>query len=252
MIFRISTFLSLLFLASCGSLRKISYVDFRQPASTQEVEISEERIALGSTEVPNSCPIEIKENFTPIITAYVPFPACPPLYKTSFESSLNYLKIDERAVLEEVLKSNCRSLGWGSFGDSLESILQNFETTGPIGRRKEEFQTLTSMENESKALLELKKQIEEIVFTHLPLDRWVRAHGQMIIPELYLQYLNQMMTKNRCSISEEQFDVGFQLVKDLQELNSLLGESETQKKSVRLLEGFKIILDKKIGEYFKP
>ncbi|MCO5144308.1 MAG: hypothetical protein M9962_14570, partial [Oligoflexia bacterium] len=221
---RFLCFACLLFV-SCGSLRKVSYVGFRQPASTQEKAISEERLNLKSIEVPKSCPSELKKSFSTVIVDYVPFPICPETYKASFESSINFLKIDERAVLEEVLKSNCRSLGWGSFGESLESILHNFDTTGPIGRRNEEFQTLISMESEAKTLLELKKNIEEIVSTHIPLDRWVRAHGQMIVPEIYLNYIQTMIEKNKCSIVEDQFDEGFQLVKDLQELNGLMVSS---------------------------
>lgn len=241
-----------LMVAGCGATRKLSQVGLREPSSVREAEeVSELRSRVSAVpKMPANCPEET-QIFPRLVMERVRYPACPQVLVDSFQLSMKYLKIEERTTLEEVIGSQCRSLAQGQFGDSLETLLTNFETTGPLGRRKQIVQTLQSTTDEIQLLTRLKQGLEDVVYKILPIDRWVESNGEYLIPEEDLARLEQLLIKRSCR-AEERVDRSYDATRALEDLARILEEGEQRARLETFLNGVHKIIDEKIREFFYP
>lgn len=232
----------------------MSQVGLREPSSVREADkASEFRERVGQVKtVPVACPKEIRESFLSLANERIQFASCPADLDNQFENALPFLKIEERSTLEEILNSQCRSLGRGTYGESLEGMYQNFESTGPIGRRKIITETLVSTEPDYRILHQLKNGMEQLIQVHLPLDRWVERNGDFVINEEELQQLNHLILEKACKISDEQIDPVYRTVRSLEELIKVLHDPAQKQRVSNFLSGVHKVLDQKIKEYFYP
>lgn len=253
-LFRISLCTALaLSLAGCATPRKLSQVGLREPAAVRDgpvlTPLRQEVMLLK--ELPKACPSELKSDFAAIAEERVPFPSCPASFNENFQNSLLSLKLEERSTLEEIVGSQCRSLGLGEFGDSLEQLYLNFDTTGPLGRRT------SAGEGEENAaalppLLALKSSLEEIVNQHLPLERWSRRYGGFVLPEEDLRYLAGLVAKRGCRLGEEEVDEAYRSLRGLEDLSKILHDGPLRARIEKVLAGVHKVIDRRIQEYFQP
>lgn len=253
MLLRLGCAIFALFLFTCSASRKISQVGLREPDSVQKPIVFSEtraRLAMGLP-LPAGCPKELS-GFSALSVQRVLFPACPTGLPETFQLSLSMLTLEERSTIEEMLNSRCRSLGTTEFGNSLENILNAYESTGPIGRRNKITQTVQSMEADFKLLASLKANLHEISQVHLPLDRWTRLHGEFVIPDEDLELLFDLIQKNSCRLRDQQIDGYSSAMRNLEELLPLLKDQNQQNLLLDFLKGFQTVIDKKLQEYFFP
>lgn len=243
--------LSFALLAGCSATRKLSQVGLREPASVKETSQASELRAkvISLSALPASCPKGVR-NFQALAKEKVSFPFCPAGFEEVVQSSTPYLKLEERSTLEEAVNSQCRSLGLNEFGDSLESLLLNFDSTGPLGRRSRVYQTLVSTEGEMKLLLQLKEQIQDLVNYHLPLDRWARRNGEFVLPEEDLIQLHRMIVEKNCKMSDEEVDQAYRTIRSLEELSKILKEGSQEERISEFLDGMHQVIEKKLKEFF--
>jgi hypothetical protein len=241
-----------LLLAACGTTRKISNVEIRELASGSEpITVSELRArAMQLEKLPRGCPAGT-EVFSRLVSDRLQFPPCPKPLTENFPAALRYLKMEERSTLEEAIESQCRSIGKTQFGESLESLFQNFDSTGPLGRRAQITQTLQSTEGELKVLAGLKKGLEELVYENLPLDRWAEANGDFVVPERELAGLERMI-RSGCRLSDEQLEHSYQMTRAMEELLRVLKDGEIRDRLERFLGGVYRVIDERIQEFFYP
>lgn len=240
-------------LSGCASARKLSQVGLREPASVREItQISELRTRITAlNSLPVSCPKGV-QNFAALAKEKVSFPFCPAGFEEVVQSSIPYLKLEERSSVEEAVNSQCRSLGLNEFGDSLESLLVNFDSTGPLGRRSKVYQTLVSTEGEMRTLLQLREHLQELVSYHLPLDRWARRNGEFILPEEDLAQLHRMIVEKNCKMSDEEVDQAYRTIRSLEELAKILKEGPQEERLDEFLGGMHQVIEKKLREFFYP
>ncbi len=252
MLLRLGCAFFALFLFTCSASRKISQVGLREPASVQKpIIFSETRSQLAMRgELPKSCPSEMR-GFSALAVQRVQFPACPEGFTDTFQLSIPLLTLEERSVIEEMLNSKCRSLGASEFGNSLENILNGYDSTGPIGRRNKVVQTIQSMDGDFKLLTKLKGDLTEISQVHLPLDRWTRVHGEFLIPDGDLELLNELIQKNSCRL-KDQHDAYSSISRGMEELLPLLRDANQQALLSEFLRGYQSVIDKRLQEYFFP
>jgi hypothetical protein len=241
-------------LVACSSPRKLSQVGLREPAALRDgpvvTALRQETIALE--DFAKACPAELKTEFSALAAERVQFPACPEGFNENFQNSLMLLKLEERSTLEEVLGSQCRSLGLGEFGDSLEQLYTTFETTGPLGRRSIIKESFVSNSPDLQALASLKGSLEEIVGQHLPLERWARRYGAFVLPEEDLRYLHGLIVKRGCRVGEEEVDEAYRSIRGLEDLAKILKEGPLRTRIETLLAGVHKVIDRRIQEYFQP
>lgn len=241
-------------LVACASPRKLSQVGLREPAALRDgpvlTPLRQEAMILK--DFPKACPSELKENFAALAEERVPFPGCPAGFNESFQNSLLYLKLEERSTLEEILGSQCRSLGLGEFGDSLEQLYMAFETTGPLGRRAMITESVQDNSASLQTLLALKISLEEVVNQHLPLERWSRRYGGFVMPEEDLRYLEGLVTKRNCRLGEEEVDEAYRSLRGLEDLSKILREGPLRTRIESVLAGVHKVIDRRIQEYFQP
>ncbi len=253
MLLRLGCAFFALFLFTCSASRKISQVGLREPDSVQKPIVFSEtraRLAMGLP-LPPACPKEFAA-FSTLAVQRVLFPACPLGLPETFQLSLTMLTLEERSTIEEMLNSRCRSLGTTEYGNSLENILNAYESTGPIGRRNKITQTVQSMEADFKLLASLKASLYEISQVHLPLDRWTRLHGEFVIPDEDLELIFDLVQKNACRFRDQQIDGYSSAMRNMEELVPLLKDQNQQTMLIEFLKGFQSVIDKKLQEYFFP
>jgi hypothetical protein len=243
----------LLLFCACGTTRKISQVGLREPSSdSNAVVISDLRNRISQTEkLAANCP-KGTEYFSALASERVIFPTCPSPLVENFQHALNYLKMEERTTIEEAITSQCRSLSNAQYGESLESLVANFESTGPLGRRAAITHTLRSTEAETKILLGLKKGLEELVYQNLPVDRWVEVNGDFLIPERDLSQLDRLLVTQSCRLGDQDLEESYQMTRSLEELARVLKEGEQRSRLENFLGGVHRIIDEKIQEFFYP
>lgn len=250
---RIGCAILVIVLLGCTASRKLSQLERREPAAVRESAVSELRLRASSlTSFPKSCPKEVKEVFADLAEDRVLFPACPSGLAESIQTALPFLKIEERSTMEEVVNSNCRSLGFTEFGDSLENLVTNYDTTGPLGRRSRIVETLLPTDAETKNLRELKNHLEEVVTYHLPLDRWVRRNGEFVLPEEDLNQLHHLVVEKGCRMSDQEVDQGYRTIRGLEELEKILKDGPQRQKIERFLVGIHKVIEQKLKEFFYP
>lgn len=236
-------------LSSCGAIRKLSKVELRNPASNRDrAEISETRQRVSSYhEMPKRCPAEIRKTFPYLAGEIIKFPPCP-AELDQFQSASTFLNMEERTTLEEVIGSQCQSIGRSQFSDSLEYILANFEGVGPKGRARE----ARADESALQILEKLRIGIESTVKIHLPLDRWVERNGFFLLPEEDLLYMDKLFVNQQCKMTDQEVDQTYRTMRALEDLTHILQEGEQKKSIERFLEGAHSVIDQKVREYFYP
>lgn len=245
--------ISIFLIFGCATSRKLSQVGLREPSSLRDsAAVSELRARIISlTDLPRTCPAGVRD-FAAIAKEKVAFPECPSGFEEAVQSAIPYLKLEERSTLEEAINSQCRSLGLNEFGDSLESMLLNFDNTGPLGRRSKIYQTLISTEGEMKILLRLRGHIQELVTYFLPLDRWARRNGEFVLPDEDLPQLHRLIVDKSCRMSDEEVDQAYRTIRSLEELSRILKEGPQEERIGNFVEGIHQVIEKKLREFFYP
>lgn len=240
--------------SSCSTTRKISQVGLREPASARSsTAISELRTRIStSTEPKKACPAEIRENFSALAAERVSFPLCPAGLAELVQSSVPYLTLEERSTMEEVVSSQCRSLGNSEFGEALENLIAGYDSTGPIGRRLKIVETLRPTDGETKILGDLRLAVQELVDHNLPLDRWVRRNGEFVLPDEELKQLARLIEDNGCKMSEQEVDHGYQTVRSLEELAKILKPGPQHARVDAFIGGVHKVIEQRIKEFFYP
>lgn len=240
-------------LSGCATARKLSQVGLREPASVRDSSRASDLRAkiIALDHLPATCPKGV-QNFAALAKEKVSFPYCPAGLEEAVQSSVPYLKLEERSTMEEAVNSQCRSLGLNEFGDSLESMLVNFDGSGPLGRRSRVQQTLVSTEAEMKLLLQLREHLQELVTYHLPLDRWVRRNGEFVLPEEDLAQLHRMIVEKNCKMSDEEVDQAYRTIRSLEELSKIFKEGPQEERISEFLGGMHQVIEKKLREFFYP
>lgn len=240
-------------LAACASPRKLSQVGLREPAAARDsTAISPLRLRVSTTkDFAKGCPAAVKKQLPALSAERVKFPECPENFAEHFQNAMILLKLEERSTLEEVLGSQCHSLGLGEFGDSLEQLLATYEGTGPLGRRLASEEE-SGQSEDVKALTELKGTLEELVNRHLPLERWGRRYGSFVVPEDDLQYFQKIIFDQGCRLGEEQVDEAYRSIRGLEDLAKVLKEGPQRARIEEFLAGFHDVIDRRIQEFFQP
>lgn len=243
-----------LILAACASPRKLSQVGLREPAAVRDgpvvTPLRQEAITFEA--FAKACPVEIRQELSAVSAERVPFPSCPEGFNENFQNSLMYLKLEERSTLEELLGSQCHSLGLSEFGDSIEQFYANFDSTGPLGRRTILKESLASQGPELQTLAALKNSLEEVVGQHLPLERWGRRYGSFVLPEEDLRYLHGLVVKRGCRMGEEEVDEAYRSLRGLEDLSKILKDGPLRSRIDNLLAGVHQLIDRRIQEFFQP
>jgi hypothetical protein len=253
MLLRIGCAILALFLFTCSATRKISQVGLREPSSVEKPIVFSDlrsKLVMG-IEIPKSCPKELK-SFSKLSAQRVIFPECPAGLMENFQLAIPLLSLEERSTIEEMMNSKCRSLGVTEFGNSLENILNSYDSTGPIGRRNKVVTTLRAMDGEFKLLNDLKINLSEVVQVHLPMDRWVKSNGQFLLPDQDLELLFRLIMGNSCNLRNIPIDGIYSSVRSLEEVIPLLQDQNQQVLLAEFLKGFQTIIDKRLQEYFFP
>lgn len=241
-------------LASCSATRKISQVGLREPASVQvSISVSELRSQIiESREFAKACPQEIRDNFAKLAAERIHFPGCPSGLNELVQTAIPYLKLEERSTMEEVINSQCRSLGNSEFGDALENLLANYDSSGPLGRRAKIVQTLLPLDGETRNLQNLQGAVQELVDYHLPLDRWVRRNGDHVLPDEELTHLNRLIFTDGCRMTDQEVDQGYRTIRGLEELAKILKDGPQRDRIQSFLLGVDKVISQKLKEFFYP
>jgi len=241
-------------LVSCSATRKISQVGLREPSSVQ---ISDSASELRSQIIENlefakACPQEIRDNFAKLATERINFPACPLNLNELVQTAVPYLKLEERSTMEEVINSQCRSLGNSEFGDALESFLANYDSSGPLGRRAKIVQTLLPQDGETRNLQNLQGVVKELVDYYLPLDRWVRRNGDHALPDEELTHLYRLIFTDGCKMTDQEVDQGYRTIRGLEELAKILKDGPQRDRIQSFLVGVDKVISQRFKEFFYP
>lgn len=238
-----------LFCFGCSASRKISQLTLREPSSVQKaVEFSDLRLKLSQATLSEKCPESLRANLPSLALVKIDFPVCPDGMAATVENAMMLLKIDERSLLEEVLTSKCRSMGSVGYGESLESILENYETTGPFGRRAKEKRS----EQEIQLLLTLKSYLKELVEHHSPLDRWIGHNGEFILPEEDVAFLFQLTREKNCRLGDNDLDKSYRSIRSLEDLSKVLKDESQLARMNAIAGGIQQLIDKRLLEFFYP
>lgn len=237
----------------CGTTRKISQVGLRDLASSSQSAnvFSELRLRASSLKaMPNSCPAQIKSLYPILASELVAFPNCPKELAEQFQQAMPYLQMQERTTLEEVMNSQCRSMARGQFSESVEGLYSTFDSSGPMGRQKENGKV---MDGAAQSILtNLKKGISELVEVHLPLDRWVEKNGNFVLPEDDLSFLHHLLVDKKCKMTTEDLEQSYQSMHALEELEKITPNEGQKDKLDHFLDGVHKVIEQKIREYFYP
>lgn len=227
----------------------MSKVDLRAPASVKErAEASETRQRVSQyASIPKPCPKEIRQTFSRLANESIKFPPCP-VALDQFQNAIPFLNLEERTTLEEVLGSQCQSMGRGQFSDSLENILVNFESSGPKGRTRD----APLDANALQVLDGLYKGIEETVRLHLPLDRWAEKNGEFVLPEEDLIYMDKLFVSQQCRMTDQEVDQTYRTMRALEDLARIIQPGEQRNMIETFLDGAHNVIDQKVREYFYP
>jgi hypothetical protein len=238
-----------LVLLGCGASRKLSQYGVRRPASVPSPVQPELRLKAAELKFAKTCPEKIRAEFPSLALAKIEFPVCPENLFSVVEQSRSSLRLEEKSVFEEILASRCRSLGSGAYGETLESIYENFGGTGPLGRTADK---TSSADPEILRLRELQGLLQDLVEHHLPLDRWIRRNGDYLIPDEELQHLHRLLGEKNCRMSDDDLERTYRALRTLEDLSKIL-KDETQAAKMRtLVEGIQQVVDKRLVEFFYP
>lgn len=251
-------FLLVLSLFSCAATRKISQVGLRDPNSIARSPGSVESIqelrkmvsAMAGEALPGQCPQELRDFFPLLASERVVLPACPKGFQLVVQENMKRLKVDERALLDDIGNSNCQN--FENNGDNLLGLLNNFDSTGPLGRRARILETMRAADGEMRELMDLKKGLELIANTNLPLSRWVKENGSEILPNRDFPRLYDVIVKRGCSLDSYDVEEAYETLQRLEDLSRLLQDERQKELFLPYLGGLHRLLDNRIMEFFFP
>lgn len=240
--------------AACSSLRKLSHVETREPASVPaEVSLSPVRARLAAfTKFAKACPAELRELLPALAQERVKFPPCPQALPGHFEAVKEMLSPQEKSTVEELLNSQCRSIDSTYGGSPLDGLIENVvPSPGRKNANAEEAETMS--EAELLLRMKLRDGLQEVRALHAPLEQWIRVNGDYVIPEEELQFVDRLATREACRMSDQEVDHSYRTIHSLEALARIQPESEPQRGRIeRFLSGVHRVIDRKIREYFAP
>ena len=248
--------IGMMWMVSCSSLRKLSHLETRKPASVpSEPTASPLRAKLASlTKFAKSCPTELKELLPTLSQERVKFPPCPASLTEGFESAKPLLQTQERDVIEELINSHCRSIDPGYGGSPLDALIENVvprQARGATTEEEEEEAPLSEADQLKR--MKLRDSLLDVRALHSPLEQWIRANGEFVIPEEELHFADRLATKEGCRMSDQEVDDSYRTIHSLEALARIQPESEPQRARIlRFLSGVHKVIDRKIREYFQP
>ncbi len=252
----ISTVLvSSILIAGCGASRKLSKVGLRELSSDELAEASDRISQLRATvqnldKIPRACSSEIRSEFVSLSSAKVALLGCPQGFVEVTQVASPLLKLEERALLEEMANAQCRGVAESQREIELRSFADSFERDGPIGRRKA--QEPESLDEDINTLTALHDSIDEILAKNLRLERWVRVqNGPYILSEGDLPFFYDLIVRGKCEVKDNTVEQGYNAMEALEDLRQVLPAGESKQSLEKFLRGIHKLLDKKVGEYFR-
>ena len=245
----------MVWLASCSSLRKLSYVETRAPASTPaEPAASPLRAKLAAfTKFAKACPAEIKELLPQLSQERVKFPPCPQALQANFEAAQAILAAQEKSTVEELINSQCRSLDPDYGGSPLDALIEGVVPRPTRGSRIDNEEGSPLSEADLLKRIKLRDTLLDVKAIHSPLEQWIRVNGDFVIPEEELIFVDRLATGEKCRMSDQEVDQSYRTIHSLEALARIQPESEPQRARIlRFLGGVHRVIDRKIREYFQP
>jgi len=242
-------------LPACATSRKLSQVGLREPSSLEESstkeEISVNRGRLAAFQKSASpCPQGFAQQIREIALEKIILARCPIRLAAHLQSTINMLLLEERSLLEEIANSQCQSILRAQQEDSLLNLVENFENTGPVGRRRQIIESLRSQQEDFQQLTNLKESLQEVLLVNLPLERWVARNGKFLLPEEETEFLYLVTASQSCRLGEIDFERIYHLQQNLESLERVL-VSERQKQILKkFIESLHRITDNKVMEFF--
>jgi hypothetical protein len=230
--------LGLVLIAGCSSERKLSHVESRVPASTGGRQLSAEsalRARLASqTLFHAACPVEVRE-LAALASEHVSFPPCPDSLAISYQAARSMLSLEENTAVEEMMGVQCRRSPREGISEAISSIL-----------REQNQKPVTGARDQLRVALRVVEASAE------PLNLWMRNNGELALPEEQLLFLDRLVNHDSCKMSDQEIDLSYRVIRNLDELVRIQSEAEPQRRRMaRLLLGVHKIMDRKIGEYFR-
>lgn len=254
---RIQVAIAILALAcgACAASRKVSAVEVRAPASVAAEEADamdrlRERLAQVSSR--EGCPAPFTSAIRAMAQQKVQQPTCPADLQQRVHLALNLLRLEERSLLDEILSSQCQKIIQGENDDRFQSFLKTYDTTGPLGRRKEARETSSGDDQDFTALTRLRDALRNVETVHLALEQWIEAHGAYLLPEDSLNFFRDVVLQQRCQLNDQHFQESYRVLDVLEDLERLLGENAQAAHVHGLTRALKSISEQKVTEYFYP
>lgn len=240
---------------SCASLRKLSHVETREPASTQPeapaLSPLRQKVAAFSR-FAKACPAEIRELLAPLSLEKVRFPPCPARLEADFNLAREALTQQERNSVEELLGAQCRSLDTTYGGSPLDSLIEGIVPRPARGGRNSEVEALVPSDAELHLRMKLQESLLEVRSLHSPLEQWIRGNGDYLIPEDELGFVEKLAVEGGCRMSDQEVDQSYRTIHNLEALARIQPPTEPQRRRIeRFLGGVHRVIDRKIQEYFQ-
>jgi hypothetical protein len=240
---------------SASSVRKISHVEFRTPASARkEAAISANRAALGAfKEFAPACPGDLQSLLSSMATERVSIPLCPSALEADFYSLNLLFTEEERTALDEILNGQCRSRNHGSFRETLERVLNSLEAARDAAPQTKEERRPSSWTEHAADFERVRSELEEVRNLQLPLDLWTQRHGDFVITEEEVDFLHKLVVKDSCRMENQEIDQSYRTMQSLEELIQLEKENDPQRAQLeKFFNGVQKVIDRRIQEYFRP
>lgn len=255
-------FFSIILLVSLGALacsatRKISKVGLREPSSTADNELRDSVTVARSRlsamqDSPRSCPKDFSKSLSQLAIQKVTQTHCPERLAIQVQTSLNMLTMEERSFLEELVGVQCQGLIHGQQDDTLLNFIENYDSTGPIGRRRQIIESFLPQQNDYQTLKALKESLNEIVLVNFPMERWVLRHGKFILPEVDLDFLLNLVQTKACRIENTDFEMLYRIQQSAEDLLRMIAQEKQREDLFKFVEILHQITDNKVKEFFNP
>lgn len=243
------------FLSACAG-RKISQVGLREPSSVEKSsghDYTEIRSRLATLQDANSqCPGNLTKQIQKIAFAEVIPPRCPARLAYQVQAVNNMLLLEERSLLEEIVSSQCQAIFRSQPGERLQNFVETFDTTGPLGRRKNIIESVRAQDDDISDLTKLRENLRELLFVSSPIERWIMRNGKYLLPEEELEFLYGLLAKQDCRMNGTDFERLYRLQQSIENLEPMLPDVEQQHSLKLFIEALHKITDRKVKEFFYP
>jgi hypothetical protein len=105
------------------------------------------------------------------------------------------------------------------------------------------------MQNDLRALTDLRDSLQQLVDDQLPLLRWARRNGQFVLAEDEVDALGKLLSVRRCDLSAN-VDQGYRVIRGLEDLHHALPAGPQRQRIEIFLDGLHKILDRQMKEFF--